>query len=259
MQMFANTTLTSLSPHASHISHVLTPWNCFAPVPIKTSTMSSTVGDYLFSQLAEMGVRRVLGRHSGTHFLGSIQRNCLRYESLDHMSSTPDYSEIGVFVITPQSGELHHCHHYGSHYFPYRRVVYIVEHSSAQFNRVSESVSQYDFAMTTVLNSPATAASQIRRALDSMLYQNKPVYIGVSMAVAGQLMSNPAQHSSPHAQASPQSRGSASYASSAYTQASTLALSPRTSHPGYMTSSVDDTSPEDEENSAKAAVAMSFI
>ena len=115
-------------------------------------------------------------------------------------------------------------------------------------------MSQYDFATMTVLNSPATAASQINRALASMLHQNKPVYIGVSMAVAGQLMATPSEYSSSQEQASPQPRRSASYASSAYTQTTSLELSSRTSQPERVASSEDGTSPEDLENSAKAGM-----
>jgi TPP-dependent 2-oxoacid decarboxylase len=39
-----------------------------------------------------------------------------------------------------------------------------------------------------ILNSPATAASQINRALDVMVRERRPVYIGLSLAVAGQPM-----------------------------------------------------------------------
>jgi hypothetical protein len=181
------------------------------------------------------------------------------------MTSTPGYYDIGAFVVSSQPEELHQCHHYGSYHFPSGRVVYIVEHSSAQFNqsvllyhllpilhhliRVSEAVAQYGFATTTVLNSPVTAASQIRRTLDFMLQQNKPVYIEVSMAVAGQLMSTQSQPLSSQGQASLQSCGPASYASSSYSQGTTLALSARASQSEHTT---NGTSPEDEENSAKA-------
>jgi TPP-dependent 2-oxoacid decarboxylase len=39
-----------------------------------------------------------------------------------------------------------------------------------------------------IINSPATAASQINRALDVMVRERRPVYIGLSLEVAGQPM-----------------------------------------------------------------------
>jgi len=57
------------------------------------------------------------------------------------------------------------------------------------------------FAAATIINSPATAVSQIERVLDTMLRERRPVYIGISVAVAGQPM--------PGASASRSSRGNA--------------------------------------------------
>lgn len=112
--------------------------------------MSSTVGDYLFAKLARVGVRRVFGyrrgllrrnlellptlTNIGCLFIGSIQRNNLAYDDINHMTSTPDVGQIGAFVVSSQPDDLTACYAQGMQYFPNGPVVYIVEHSSAQFD-----------------------------------------------------------------------------------------------------------------------------
>ncbi|KAF2871693.1 hypothetical protein BDV95DRAFT_607110 [Massariosphaeria phaeospora] len=183
--------------------------------------MTSTVGDYLFSRLAEIGVRRVLGHNRNTLFIGSIQRNRLDYSN----TNGEFYSEaVGAFVVSSQAEDLDACYAAGTRLFPWRPVVFVVEHASAQYQDLSQITHGHAFASATVLNSPATAASQINRALTTMLYERKPVYIGISLAVAGQMMPN-----------------------------GSIGVSSASGGGGGAASGAE------QENSAKAAVAMGFI
>lgn len=70
--MFASLISTSLRPE-NRVSESITPWDrlaniTFKPNPPNLSFMSTTVGDYLFSKLAEVGIRRVLGCGRGSSF-----------------------------------------------------------------------------------------------------------------------------------------------------------------------------------------------
>ncbi|KAF2792522.1 hypothetical protein K505DRAFT_418407 [Melanomma pulvis-pyrius CBS 109.77] len=150
--------------------------------------MTSTVGDYLFAKLAEHGVRRVLGPRGGTLFIGSIQRNNLQYSDITLPSRNSNCYEVGAFVISSQAEDLSESYNGGSLIFPWAPVVYVVEHGSAQFQDLSSITSKHHFAATTILNSPSTASSQIDRVIRVMLRERKPVYIGLSLAVAGQVM-----------------------------------------------------------------------
>ena len=51
-----------------------------------------------------------------------------------------------------------------------------------------------EFAAATIINSPLTAVSQIDRTLGALAYgRGRPVYIGLSLAVAGLQINLPAQ------------------------------------------------------------------
>lgn len=67
-------------------------------------------------------------------FLGSVQRNYLRYDDLNHSVPSPERTDIGAFVVS-RPEELSYCYDQRSFYFPYGPIVYVVEHSSAQFNK----------------------------------------------------------------------------------------------------------------------------
>jgi len=54
---------------------------------------------------------------------------------------------------------------------------------------VSDATSNLHFGAATIINSPSTAISQIGRVLDVMINENKTVYIGLSLAIAGQIVS----------------------------------------------------------------------
>jgi TPP-dependent 2-oxoacid decarboxylase len=54
---------------------------------------------------------------------------------------------------------------------------------------VTDVTSNLNFAAATIISNPATAVSQISRVLDVMMYESKPVFIGLSLAVAGQIIS----------------------------------------------------------------------
>ncbi|KAF2475589.1 uncharacterized protein BDR25DRAFT_310938 [Lindgomyces ingoldianus] len=222
--------------------------------------MASAVGDYLFSKLAEAGVKRVLGYSRGSIFIGSVQRNGLDYEDLNHMHSNPGPSEIGAFVVSAEEGELTACCNQGTNYFSYRPVVYVVEHASAQFCDLSQLTSRYGFATSTILSSPITVVSQISRILDTMLYESKPVYIGLSLAVAGQPMPAPSPSAS-HPPSLDYPTGSAPTSMSTPSSlVPPLGGTPGlASHTASRAHSSEPPPSADEEEAAKAAIAMSFI
>ncbi|KAF1951546.1 hypothetical protein CC80DRAFT_538805 [Byssothecium circinans] len=91
---------------------------------------------------------------------GSVPRNHLTYINLTRTYVTPSTTEVGCFATTPAAGDL-------------------------AFSSVADITSNLPFAAATVINSPTTAASQIDRVLNTMLYESKPVYIGLPLAVAG--------------------------------------------------------------------------
>ncbi|KAF2119647.1 hypothetical protein BDV96DRAFT_642664 [Lophiotrema nucula] len=223
--------------------------------------MSYTVGDFLFFRLAEIGVQQVLGNRRASLFIGSCQRNNIDYRDFNHLTSTPNSGNTGTFIVSRAPEDLHACYNRGNLFFPHGSVLYIVEHSSAQFED-SFIASHIDFAIRTVLNSPATAESQINRAIDTLLFEGKPVYIGLSPAVAGLLMpmSSPSQASTssasatqPIAQTSPRSQSS-NAGTSTSTQAATSG-----SPSGAQSQPREVASDEDIDEAAKAAVAMSLI
>ncbi|KAF2677982.1 hypothetical protein K458DRAFT_409304 [Lentithecium fluviatile CBS 122367] len=153
--------------------------------------MSSTVGDYLFWRLSGIGVRNVIGRGPSSLFLGSIQRNHLNHIDSTRTSPSPSGNEVGAFVASSAAGDLSACYEEGRRLFAWRPVIIVSELESAQFTSVGNVTANLHFAAAIIINSPVTAASQINRVLDVMLYESKPVFIGLSLAVAGQIMSLP--------------------------------------------------------------------
>lgn len=71
-------------------------------------------------------------------------------------------------------------------YFPF--FVQYTRKKLISMNSTATVTAGLTFAAATILASPTTVASQVNRVLNTMLYENKPVYIGVSVAVAGQMM-----------------------------------------------------------------------
>lgn len=56
---------------------------------------------------------------------------------------------------------------------------------------VSQVAPGYHFASSTIIHSPVTVVSQINRVLDTMLYESKAAFLGLSLAVAGQIITVP--------------------------------------------------------------------
>ncbi|CAI6342506.1 unnamed protein product [Periconia digitata] len=148
--------------------------------------MSVTVGDFLFQRLAAVGVQRVHTRSSSTIFLGSIQRS-----NLDFSGQPSLISPTETLCFLASSSDLLACYSDAVRFLGSRPIVIIHELDSAQFTSTTTYTSTLDFAASTILNSPMTAVSQIDRMLRALTYASKPVYIGLSLAVAGQTVSVP--------------------------------------------------------------------
>ena len=121
---------------------------------------------------------------------------------------------------------------------------------------ISSIASGLDFTIRTVLDSPITAASQIDRALDTVLFEGKSVYIGISSTIAGLLMpmSSPSQASTssvsatqPTTQTSPRSQNSNVGASPSMQAATSGSRSS-----GAHTQRREQTSTQDVDEAAKA-------
>ncbi|KAF2737489.1 hypothetical protein EJ04DRAFT_550633 [Polyplosphaeria fusca] len=215
--------------------------------------MTSTVGDFLFQKLSEKGVTRLLGSGHASVFMGSIQRNHLAYADLQHSISRPRSGEVGAFVCHEDSISAYISQ--GRYYFPSGPAVYIVEQSSAQFRDTTSLAAQYGFSVAVSITSPTTAASQIGRALDTMMYYSKPVYIGISLAVAAQPLSTTWSYAaSGTSSATPTSQ--ASYSQTSSPPYFTAIAKPASASPQYDPTAAQaaesELSPDEVQNAANA-------
>ncbi|KAK5709260.1 Pyruvate decarboxylase 1 [Elasticomyces elasticus] len=136
------------------------------------------VGDYLFQRLAQLGIKTCWGvpgdyelalldliNDAGIDFRGNANELIASY-------AADGYSRIngaGAFVTTFGPGELSaYCGHAG-----------------AMYHEMVKKIS-VDTAVLTDLN---TAASDIDRCLNTMLYESRPVYIGVPVDMSHQQIS----------------------------------------------------------------------
>ncbi|KAK5756570.1 Pyruvate decarboxylase 1 [Elasticomyces elasticus] len=171
------------------------------------------VGDYLFQRLAQLGIKTCWGvpgdyelalldliGDAGIDFRGNANELIASY-------AADGYSRIngaGAFVTTFGPGELSaYCGHAGA-YAEYCPVVHVVGYPGvkAMENRtlMHHSLGTGDFDMyhemvkkisvdTAVLTDLNTAASDIDRCLNTMLYESRPVYIGVPVDMSHQQIS----------------------------------------------------------------------
>ncbi|KAI6866572.1 pyruvate decarboxylase [Hortaea werneckii] len=164
-----------------------------------------TIGQYLFSRLAELGIKTVWGVPGGMIKL---------------------YARIngaGAFVTTFGPGELSaYCAHAGAfaefvpvcHVVGYPGVTAMKNHTlmhhtlgTGDFECVHGSLQKKygstdcPFSMyhemvkhisvdTAILTDPATAANDIDRCLNAMLYESRPVYIGVPVDMSHRIISS---------------------------------------------------------------------
>ncbi|KAF2439659.1 hypothetical protein P171DRAFT_490351 [Karstenula rhodostoma CBS 690.94] len=169
--------------------------------------MSSTIGDYLFWRLATLGARQVLGCTSssnpfpdgipilqfpaGTLFIGSVQRNRLTHVDITRYQAIPTRTEIDVFVVSPDAANLAACVTIGWQYYPGRPVVFIQELQHAELRSAADLTAGVPFGAATILTAASTATAQIDSILNTMLYKNKTVYIGISSSMAGVVITVP--------------------------------------------------------------------
>ncbi|KAF2264994.1 hypothetical protein CC78DRAFT_600972 [Lojkania enalia] len=223
----------------------------------------TTVGDYIFSKLAGIGGRRVLGYGRVSVFTSSIERNHLLYHDLSYIASTRSLEEIGAFIVSSPPN-LSACYHQGSFYFPSGALLYIEEIQTAQFQ---STTSQHEFSAVAFIADTSTAAAQIEQVLNSMLCYRKPGYIGVPVAVAGELMPMPSfrlpvssMSYTPYSlQTTPQLQGSLPSYSPFPGTSTIISASNGLSHSHSQVVSSNGNPPIDEEDdAAEAAIAMSL-
>jgi len=167
---------------------------------------SIKIGNYLFTRLKQLGIQTVFGvpgdyelalldliGESGVEFCGNPNELIASYAA-DGYSRVKGSGCAGAFVTTFGPGELSaYCGHAGA-YAEFVPVVHIVGYpgrpAMADHRLMHHTLGTGEFGMyhemakhisaaTVVLGDPNTASSDIDRVLNTMLYESRPVYIGV--------------------------------------------------------------------------------
>ncbi|ORY13917.1 Thiamin diphosphate-binding protein [Clohesyomyces aquaticus] len=162
------------------------------------------VGDYLFKRLHELGICSVFGVPGDYEpaLLDLVTDNHLSWKGnpneLVAAYAADGYARVngaGAFVTTFGPGELSAYCGMAGHYAEFVPVVHIVGYPTV--NACAESVySMYEemakhiTAATTVIDYAPTAASEIDRVLNTMMYESRPVYIGLSTDIAYEMISD---------------------------------------------------------------------
>nr|OQO17421.1 hypothetical protein B0A51_16119 [Rachicladosporium sp. CCFEE 5018] len=170
--------------------------------------MSIKLGNYLFTRLKQLGVDTVFGvpgdyelalldliGESGVDFSGNANELIASYAA-DGYSRV---KSVGAFVTTFGPGELSaYCGHAGA-YAEHVPVAHIVGYpgrpAMENHTLMHHTLGTGEFGMyhemakhiscdTTVLLDPKTAPTEIDRVLSTMLYESRPVYIGVPVDVS---------------------------------------------------------------------------
>ncbi|KAI7387565.1 pyruvate decarboxylase, partial [Hortaea werneckii] len=187
-----------------------------------------TIGHYLFSRLSELGIKTVWGvpgnyelplldliGEAGIQFSGNANELIAGYAA-DGQESLFSTLHLNILII---AGELSaYCAHAGAfaEFVPICHVVGYPGQSStmtrsteltlagvtAMKNRtlMHHTLGTGDFDMyhemvkhisvdTAILTDPATAANDIDRCLNAMLYESRPVYIGVPVDMSHRIIS----------------------------------------------------------------------
>ncbi|KAH7188107.1 thiamine diphosphate-binding protein [Fusarium flagelliforme] len=170
------------------------------------------VGDYLFRRLQELGIRSVFGVPGDYELalLDLITTNSLSWKGnpneLIASYAADGYARVngaGAFVTTFGPGELSAYCGMAGQYAEYVPIVHIVGYPAVEAVRAKkimhhslgdgrfgmyESMAKNITADTVVIDYAPTAASEIDRVLATMMRESRPVYIGLSVDIAYELI-----------------------------------------------------------------------
>jgi pyruvate decarboxylase len=166
------------------------------------------VGDYIFRRLHELGIRSVFGVPGDYELalLDLVTDNDLAWKGnpneLIASYAADGYARVngtGAFITTFGPGELSAYCGMAGQYTEFVPVVHIVGYPTVDAVRskkimhhslgdgkfdMYESMAKAITAATVVINYAPTAAQDIDHALSTMMRENRPVYIGLSVDIA---------------------------------------------------------------------------
>ncbi|KAF9774469.1 hypothetical protein IL306_007547 [Fusarium sp. DS 682] len=170
------------------------------------------VGDYLFRRLHELGIRSVFGVPGDYELalLDLVTDNDLAWKGnpneLVASYAADGYARVrgaGAFVTTFGPGELSAYCGMAGHYAEFVPVVHIVGYPAVDAVRnkeimhhslgngkfdMYENMAKHITAATAVINYAPTAAKEIDEALTIMMRESRPVYIGISVDIAYEMI-----------------------------------------------------------------------
>ncbi|KAF4957014.1 hypothetical protein FGADI_3427 [Fusarium gaditjirri] len=170
------------------------------------------VGDYLFRRLHELGIRSVFGVPGDYELalLDLVTDNDLAWNGnpneLISSYAADGYARVrgaGAFVTTFGPGELSAYCGMAGHYVEFVPVVHIVGYPTVDAVRnkrimhhslgngkfdMYENMAKNITAATVVINYAPTAAREIDEALTVMMRESRPVYIGLSVDIAYEMI-----------------------------------------------------------------------
>ncbi|KAF5640059.1 pyruvate decarboxylase [Fusarium tjaetaba] len=170
------------------------------------------VGDYLFRRLHELGIRSVFGVPGDYELalLDLVTDNDLAWKGnpneLISSYAADGYARVrgaGAFVTTFGPGELSAYCGMAGHYAEFVPVVHIVGYPTvdAVHNKrimhhslgngkfdMYENMAKHITAATVVINYAPTAAREIDESLTTMMRESRPVYIGLSVDIAYEMI-----------------------------------------------------------------------
>ncbi|KAF4338011.1 pyruvate decarboxylase [Fusarium beomiforme] len=170
------------------------------------------VGDYLFRRLHELGIRSVFGVPGDYELalLDLVTDNDLAWKGnpneLVASYAADGYARVrgaGAFVTTFGPGELSAYCGMAGHYAEFVPVVHIVGYPAVDAVRnkeimhhslgngkfdMYENMAKHITAATAVINYAPTAAREIDEALTIMMRESRPVYIGISVDIAYEMI-----------------------------------------------------------------------
>ncbi|KAL9078177.1 MAG: hypothetical protein Q9157_002900 [Trypethelium eluteriae] len=153
------------------------------------------VGDYLFQRLKQIGITSVFGVPQDNEYalLDLVFTNDLQFkgnpDELVASYAAGGYARVknyGAFVTTFGAGELSAYSGMAGQYTEFVPVAHIVGYPAVTARKAGtyRKMSTDITAAVTVLDNPSTACAEIDRCLNTMIYESRPVYIGVPTDIA---------------------------------------------------------------------------
>ncbi|KAF5558715.1 pyruvate decarboxylase [Fusarium phyllophilum] len=171
------------------------------------------IGDYLFRRLHELGIRSVFGVPGDYELalLDLVTKNDLAWKGNPNELIISSYAAdgyacvrgAGAFVTTFGPGELSAYCGMAGHYAEFVPVVHIVGYPTVDAVRnkrimhhslgngkfdMYENMAKNITAATVVINYAPTAAREIDETLTTMMSESRPVYIGLSVDIAYEMI-----------------------------------------------------------------------